>query len=631
MRTMDRPVALGLILLTLIVIVFAYQLDDADPPPSDDERHEPITTSSPVRNETGGARENDHEGIRSTRFQGERQSSDAPPAPEGPPLLGRLVAVDQNGVAHRDLDGRLSLSLFDGRWGPAQSVPVKAGAWTCRASTPRFLRVEMCELNGRPVYCSPRLLELAAGRTVEITGAWASAITVHVKDADTGADLSNLRVLRGGDWRTGARMHPGDVGQAESVLRRAASPFALPMPEQRSGTNTRYWIHAPGHAWGKIQVDHASGGERHLELAAGGDLLVEVDGRLPEQSWFCLRERIGQRTGSLDVVVPATSSTTLIEGLRLGNYTLTVEEGELHQQRTTLATAHVTVVEGTTPVRLGLDATIQDPPLEVPVAGTLVLPATWPGWRRAEFVFEPLGAARGRRSLQMPISSMKAAPGRGDCFRWSLGRLQPGSYLAIVRPMDATRIVTVPATGDRNIEIVVPHPAEVIVRITDEASGNQLPVRAPSVEWHVPRPKGAPRRSPSWVSPDARGLFRFHAPTGAVSIGAHAKGRQWTRVERDLQPGLNRVTIALAHVCGISLVFKDGDTVVPFDWGWNVKLRQIGGDGKERTLSGNRVSVTRPGTYRFTVGPIQGFQAVPPRVIDIPAGTWVDVTVPLFR
>ena len=64
-----------------------------------------------------------------------------------------------------------------------------------------------------------------------------------------------------------------------------------------------------------------------------------------------------------------------------------------------------------------------------------------------------------------------------------------------------------------------------------------------------------------------------------------------------------------------------------------IRMNEVGGDGKLETRSSKpqRLSVTRPGTFRFSMEPIEGFLPVLPREVVIPPGKWVDLTIHLKR
>ncbi len=546
--------ALGWVAVTLLGDAAADSEDSAD----GDRAASPTWSSSDAAGDRPDRRAAP---IASDRFPGDRSMA-APEeraAPEPEVLRGRVIAVDPSGAELATLDGELVLRFFDEAWGEATELLVRRGEWSCAAGAYTQVEVVKCALGGRPVYFEHRHRhqDRPPQPFLELRGTRGAAVTLQVVDGETGADLTDVSVFRNGHWAAWTTNHPGDLKDTVPMIRGAASPLTLDPPEVLGDPKAQCWVIAPGYAWGKLGLDHTSGGDRKVTLVAGGALEVVVGaGASGKDALLCLRPAGNRPDGVSLTVSAAAKGTTLLGGVRVGSYELTLEKGGRFDDRAVLGAASVVVRRGqTTTVHLDTRDAPAGPP-RVSVRGTLTLPQAWP---RQGVILYLIGAGETKawvpKPAKTPLSAMAVVSGSPERYRWSLENVLAGTYKVVVAPMGVIVPVTVSEAGEGNLDIVVPPPAEVAVTVREGGTGALLD--ATQVQLRVMNESPGPGGF-SPVRPGADGRFHLRVPVGRMQLSVDMEGYDWEVVQREVRHGSNALDIALSPVCGMTFVFKDG-------------------------------------------------------------------------
>ena len=99
--------------------------------------------------------------------------------------------------------------------------------------------------------------------------------------------------------------------------------------------------------------------------------------------------------------------------------------------------------------------------------------------------------------------------------------------------------------------------------------------------------------------------------------------------------GTNKCVLKVKPGCGMLIIVKDGDVLIPVDLAWCPVAKEIGGEGRSNmwggSSKGQRVGVTNPGLYRVTIPQIDGYQAIPSRDVVVKEGEHVEIIVQLQR
>ena len=445
----------------------------------------------------------------------------SPPWPDGrPPVLPDVV------VDPARLDGSFLPMLIDGPddeeapddpmlvpLGDPRRVRVVDGKFRFDAHGATAMLVTGLELDHR-LAAADRGVEISADAPATVRAHWIPDVLLHVLDAKTKAELSDVAVVAR-PWSS--QVEEGRVQPADVMVGWRASPLHVSW-KQGAGyvlDAGLLWIGAPGHAWRPRNLELAPGSTKTVELDAGAALVVTVKGDdaerpLERRPRIRLRD-VGGRTAAAaevrdekeqqlrrlygDEPRPETSRDWLVfdvlaadepmefDGLRAGEFVASLEIGD-GSAPLVLARANVKLVAGATE-RLVL--TIQPDSIVEPVRveGTLYVPPSW--GRVGSFVlgFAPEGIVGSTKSdrCSVPLSDMAVVPGNVGWYRWRIGPIQPGTYtIREPRTRFETRI-EVGRAGRSDVTIVLPEAAVLVVKIVDEKT--REPLELEYLMWHV--------------------------------------------------------------------------------------------------------------------------------------------------
>lgn len=560
----------------------------------------------------------------------------ADPSPEPPEpalaLRGRVIVVDVDGRELADLDGRFRFFLWRGETADERDVRFTAGAWSVEIPEPEAVsglstdRVVIGARVAKVTDPSSRVDVPASGELV-LRARFAPALVLEVLDASSGAHLRGISLVRALPYAPRSESHPGLELSDRLVGDALDSPIAL----DSLASNLGRWDQAPilvgasGYAWARVELDLALGGTRRVELEGGADLSVVVRGADPRA-----HARLRLRAEGPEGPLPPLMDTPLdadgpyeIGGLPPGLLRVRAELGEWIGDPTVLAEASVELVAGE---RRQVEILLQDPPaLDLArAAGVVHVPRAW-ALERASVLLDLLDTPLEGRGGHSTVDAERGEPSRQgfDSFRWSRADLQVGRYeLALLDPPYGI-VVDLPRGGRDDLELVVPPPADLVVHVVDDATGE--PVATSDLRWNPRGPEGSRNDRFEVARPGPQpGDFLIRAPAAAVELRLWLDEYLPYGAEVDLSAGVREHTVRLQRAGGILITLRSGDTPLPIPATWSAEPRALTGTGETSSTSfgttSRRFVVTEPGTYELEPPEIPGYRKPPRQRIEVFAG-----------
>lgn len=467
------------------------------------------------------------------------------------------------------------------------------------------------------------------------------ASVLRVVDAATGRDLSGIEARRA---EGGLHLElDREQGRIASDL---VSPLNTNLLRQESGRavllNFEVAVRAPGYAWQAVELDLIQGGERTVELHPGGDVEIRFTGApVPPSAslWISAAATAGE-SASVSVDLPVRGRSNLVlGGLRVLDFEAVLHVGELYDPAGVLANAKFRVVAGqrTTVevqveppqeiVRAGLSGVALVPPALRAVATGRVLAISQPGNR--------IGEQAERQSLECSWEAAPADDTTPAVLRFEAKDLAVGTYALAVEGTGFSQTIELPPEGLHGLRLELGAPCEVVLDVVDAATGERIPQA--SVNWSVAEDDTTSDMT-AWVNATRGedGFFRALAPAGhlrwlvaAEGYGEPEERGAWIRAER------HELKLRLPRQCALEFELVDGDVHVPFPQSWLPELEPLGHDGAPSSFSFGSttrvIGVTRPGLYRITLPPVNGFRPPAAVEIDVAAGERKLVRIQLER
>lgn len=547
----------------------------------------------------------------------ERAAVDAAPRPtatDGPTTLtGTFVVTDEQRVEHTDLDGEFAMLLLFGEQSLRFPIAVKSGRFLLTSPRqPSGFFVADARLGGRVVACDDHGDLAASATTLALRGRWLPALHLRVVDHTTHTDLTDVRIVRCVDQGP-ITAHPGN---RVAEVARGDSPLAF-QPAGGNGSHV-YWARSPGYAWSCISIHADCTEQLELDLARGGDLDVVTTGTAPQRARIQLyrHEEVPTAADTARVagepapqeldwdlstrhaeVELATSGTTPIEGLEPGNYDVRVAMTDGDRVSLTLGAAKTAVAAGgRTTVAIALRS-VAEPP-RAPVAGSLVVGAGWP--EPTAISLRAIGTTRvwQPQVTVLPIARMQR---QGDhAWAWDAGELPAGTYEAAVVGILHRVALTLPDEGNRNVQITVPEPADIAIRLIDVVDGANL-LDEHVVAWTVHAADSEGNVIELGGRRQTDGAYHVLASPGMVRVGATVRDYRQIGGSIDARSGANTLSLQAQREFGIEVVLLDGGNEVPWTGDIRANLVDDTGtsvlDGRQR----NRLSPRVPGRFTLLV------------------------------
>jgi hypothetical protein len=358
-----------------------------------------------------------------------------------------------------------------------------------------------------------------------------------------------------------------------------------------------------------------------------------------------MREQYEAETSRGELVTerPAHPGEIRFESLAVQELVASIEVGASYRAPLVITSAPAKLVAGET-TKVVLVAHKVETPMAVALAGSILVP---PGWDldQLSLEIEPVDLKGQTRDDEHRIPSERwtALPGRAGAYRWNAGAVLPATYMVLVKGAGIVKQVVVPASGDPNVEIVLPESALLRVRVVASADGT--PVKMKNLEWQPHAADLTAEEFAGLATVDleydaARKSFGARVPVGPGSLVANFD-EKWVldgeTATIEVHAGEQEL-VAKAHpICGVSFDLAcDGAKVA-----WNERdswqIQVVRSDGVSRIAwSSFRdthpvIAVAEPGRYTVTLPAIDGYEPVAPFEIEIPAGQFLQKTVELRK
>jgi hypothetical protein len=570
----------------------------------------------------------------------------------GPVIDGTIVVIDREGERHAAENGSFVPDLIDGvdsdsesdgsaasnAGGPARRpVAIKCGRIRFDARGATAMVVDELELGGHAAVVDGGV-DLATGRPLEITARWIDDVLLHVVDATTRAELSDVRVCFGGRFAQPAE-HPGLPGPPSVLFEVEHSPVHLTRATSidRVVMDGAIWIGARDRAWMRETIDFEREREREVALGPAGALKVVVT-EPPDVAPFDRRapprvrlRRPGRESGEPICDFAAEPGEFELDGLEPGDVVAAVEIGDSQFAPLALSRAEVSIrAGGTARATLSLDPS--PAPNPTTLAGTAYVP---PAWGRTEMQIDleatrVRGGMRDDQHLRTAIS-VKPLDGRLGWHEWSFRRVLPGSYRLLVRQAAFETHVEVGDEGRDDVTLTLQEPALLQVRVLDEETQGDIEVGeftwAPEDRYSASfAPLEFDRATSRWIAAVLPGIGRIFSSTG---------GRERAAVRFTVVAGINELVLHSPPACGVLLTIvgksqegksveitwssaRSPDSYAGFAW--------IG-----RSAASRRVVLPEAGHYRFTGKSGADGTAELLFEVDVPRGEFVEKTITLDR
>jgi hypothetical protein len=555
-------------------------------------------------------------------------------------LRGRLIVIEADGREILESDGELVLGLTMGEDTTHHTIAVEGGVWNLSAvfdSRATSVNVQRASAGGEPLIVEALSGRLSApfGDELVVRAFKPRGAVLRVVDPITGEDLTNVTLSDGAEQPTFFIRYASSKPDTEIVASGVSSPIALAPTRERLQHfgQAELLVGSPGYVWKRVHVDIERGGEKRVELArGGGELEVLVRGVDPEsETRLRLRSPLDAPPGA-DVELRA-DGTWHFDGLEAGDYAVRAEIGAFSDSPHELAAATVAIRDAQ---KTSLELVLAPAPRPqfADVAGTLYVAKEWQvavSSLNLEFLDTPLpGSFDGLNFAPKRMESDRAG---FDAYRWSRSKCQVGRYrLNSFDPMFSFAF-ELPPEGREDLGFEVAAGVELLVRIVEDATGEnftqaQLRVRSANPDGEFGPVSLHPRFDAE------RGGYPLRVPPGPIALEMWS-WEHFPVLERiDLGQTREHV-IRLKPACGLIFELTNGESRIAVPHDWHGEVRSLEGGGRELGMThddfGVKYMLSAPGVYEFDTPRIAGHKPAGTQRVEVRAAEFARHVVKLER
>jgi hypothetical protein len=556
-----------------------------------------------------------------------------------PVVQGSCVLVDAHGRKKTQVNGRFRfLSRREGqrKW---TDVEILNGQFEFLIHTPTEFWLTGFELNS----CSASIRRGAnltgpiADLRLDLVAQESRGATFHVIDRVSGEHLTGVEVAILQNFDGDSLIHPNTTATSNEgldfVVENGVSPVLVERGEDEQGLHLHsYWVGAEGYAWTRVDVNFTFGGEYRVPLVAAGGLTVRVldgEGGLfrGRYSFMTLRREEGGPV--LSYGAPDESMTCHWEALPAGSFVVGLEEEYRVMSTRTLCSARVTIAPGATSQADLLPTPGAVPVGPLPCTGTVRSARHWVEDGLAiEFVFDPTGTERAKSARTVYVKDLIQDPHVPGLYHWATELECPGTWQAVTRTSSTCVDFEVGLQGAHGVELVIPDPVQLRLRIVDKLEG--FPLLQPVIHTGY---NGSPLKH-SYFYLDitherASGTHILTLPTGELSLSLRCEGYAQVEDTLTLPPEGLELTYELDRNIRIQPLFWDDHAQVAVNLlDSKLTLKHLDGDGKLDVVYWDYFTVTKPGRYQIEVVDIPFYPTLS-TVITVPQVATVDIPLEL--
>jgi hypothetical protein len=381
-------------------------------------------------------------------------------------------------------------------------------------------------------------------------------------------------------------------------------------------------VGAPGYAWTPITVEVGAGTERTVELAAGGDVRLRIEGDLrPEAPVSVVLRRASPAQGRpLESISVSQPTTLVIDGLPAGAYRVSAELGS-PPRTVELGSVAVTVLADSV-----FDATLvvaAAPAVQrAPLSGIVLVPVAWELDTPTLDVKALSPLVSGQRSLEgLEVDPADGEPGF-DAFRFAHPGLEVGRYSLWLRVPPLRVDFDLPPAGRLDLRVVAPPPSDVIVRLFEADTGAQL---RPAYLFWAPQLAGEPfgHLETAPYSSDHDGYRILTAPGEVLLMPDSEDGIELPETTLVVPAGSSTAAVNVRRLTELDVVLLDAGVPQPFPDGWRVRFFRAEEDAALEVLLTASTSLRRArlpagGRYRIEFDAFPGYQPLPALEFEAP-------------
>jgi hypothetical protein len=461
--------------------------------------------------------------------------------------------------------------------------------------------------------------------------------TFHVVDEVSGKHLTGVEVAILLNFDGDSLIHPDATATSNEnldfVVENGVSPVLVERSEDDQDLHLHsYWVRAEGYAWTRVDVNFTFGGEYRVPLVAAGGLTVRVldpDGSLFRGVYSFMTLRREEGGPVLSYGAPDESMTCHWEALPAGSFVVGLEEEHRVMSTRTLCSARVTIAPGATSqaeLRPTSGAISVGP---LPCTGTVRSARHWVEDGLAiEFVFDPTGTERAESARTVHAKDLIQDPHVPGLYHWATELECPGTWQAVTRTSSTCVDFEVGLQGAHGVELVIPDPVQLRLRIVDKLEGFAL------LQPIIHTGYDGPPLEHSYFYLDitherASGTHILTLPTGELSLSLSCEGYAQIEDTLTLPPGGLELTYELERSIRIQPLFWDDNAQVAVSLlDSKLTLNHLDGNGKLDVVYWDYFTVTEPGRYQVEVEGIPFYPTLS-TVITVPQVDTVDVPLEL--
>lgn len=553
-------------------------------------------------------------------------------------VSGQVRLVRPDGVIGSDSDGFVVLRTRQTPTSTAEStkISIEGGRYTTDLPEDCEFQVQVVRIDEGDCYpvAEGRWMPLPVSHVFDLDVRVLRSFALRVYGSDGRQELTDVTIVR--KRRRDARLPHPDLASSKTDVVTGPSPSPVDI-RVTSPEKYTYFAKAPGHAWGRIEVDPFLGGVATLQLEAGGELDVHLSQLGPERGKVFRVRRHRQNGRELYLELKRYDERELVDGLPVGTYTVTSEEPIRPDNMPVYGSTEAVVTAGvTTPIEVVI---ARDPTFSpAPVAGKLLIPEGWGDLEELTVVLKRIDrfGAKGRY-YEVPGSELKPVAGRPRMFQWSIPEVLPGGFDITVRPLSIHSFREVHGGGNLRLDLELPEPREIVVSLVDEITGEPAP--APVLYWQGVAPevgrskiKDLPPIDSEQVPVETTGpgQFRFRAPQHPLILTLDVP--EYERMEADLDAAtIDPKAWKVRRATGLRLrLIRNGQLV---DWKGDAAISPRSGPGQvigsRRFGEFRQYDLSHAGPYLVELPDVPGYGRVPSRTVEIVQGEILEFDVRL--
>jgi hypothetical protein len=178
-----------------------------------------------------------------------------------------------------------------------------------------------------------------------------------------------------------------------------------------------------------------------------------------------------------------------------------------------------------------------------------------------------------------------------------------------------------------------------VLRSAAENARSGATIEPEKLQWRGPSLEGESDFELVPLFQDPRtGHFQFVAPRGEVEVYGRARGYREAEKKLALDGKEVTCTLAMTRATGVHILIREDGAAPDIGFAYFNLITISREDGAETSqehgVTRNAEStryVRRPGRYRIEFPPLEGFETIEPRVVDVRESEVLDVTVEVKR